>query len=389
MLPRLQEEIRLVKENLTPNQSIAYDSGRGRGYVSPTPGASPTPGTDSKENSAKTLGLESFSSKIMWQAMAEGKSLTVAYLIAEVLGGTVSVKKDFGFCTIAYSMACPLTISEVTPKHSPENVSARRAAKSPNSTPPAIPHKIQLSNNVADIVHQYPENLKIVMLVDDDKEARTLMTKLGCDPMGSQCLVVKPTNVDQCPDVAMGLVEVDQKDDSMSRRLTPLEARMADVVILNENLGQDTKGRRWLSTSMAIRLDHIGFKGVVIVRTDEVDTLRLKFLSTAQGVHGVITKRDPLERVKVNILFAFADPSQAAEVKQLKHSLKRNNSFQRDMGSGEERKDPILVAHRISERRRRKSSENVPSLAQGGSGKTPSPTVASMALTIGESNEAP
>ena len=199
---------------------------------------------------------------------------------------------------------------------------------------------------------------------------RSPRSRLQGDELGSQVLQIKPNNIDVFPEVAMGRVEVDLKDDTLSRRLTPLEARMADVVILAENLGQDTKGRRWLSTSMAIKLEQMGFKGIVIVRTDDVDKHRLKHLQTAHFVHAVITKKDSTDRVKVNIVFAFVDPGQAEEVRKIRGALKRNNSLQRDRTAEQQKNsDPVLVGHRISERRRRKSSESVPTMASDGKGK--------------------
>ena len=50
--------------------------------------------------------------------------------------------------------------------------------------------------------------------------------------------------------------------------------KSADVVILGELIGSDTKGRRWLSTSVAGALHNKGFKGTVIVWCDEKDSVR-------------------------------------------------------------------------------------------------------------------
>jgi hypothetical protein len=135
-------------------------------------------GENSRENSGK--GLESFGSKILWQSMAEGKTLIVAYLISEVLGGKIEVKQEFGFVTLTYSMSVPTMTSETTPKQSPEQAggSIRKARMSPNSTPPAIPRKFETkSNNVKDIVDQFPISMKICALGEDVEEMRGLCLK--------------------------------------------------------------------------------------------------------------------------------------------------------------------------------------------------------------------
>ncbi|GMH82742.1 hypothetical protein TrVE_jg11609 [Triparma verrucosa] len=316
----------------------------------------------------------SYNIKTNWNAMEEGKTLSVAYQVGTCMGGSLSVEKEFRFSTISFKYECAMIgAEELTPESDGEHKrSLRRGSggsgggnssrSSPAATPPSVgrPIDINNSNNIQDIVDQFPTNMKIVILTDDVEQAKTTLKGLGADQASSTVLKICPENVDIIMDVAMGSISVDKNDDRNVRRLKPLEVCMADVVIINESVGSDSKGKRWLATGLANALSAIGYKGVFCIQCNTYDKKKLKGLQGAPNVHAALTKQDPISRIKVNVVLAIATPSENDNVKRRISSFKRNLSFQRPKGDSDNIKNnPAYVAHRISERQRRKSSSAV------------------------------
>ena len=310
----------------------------------------------------------SFNSKAMWATMESGNSLAVAFQVGTLMGGSLAVEKEFRFSTISFRMETDIIgAGELTPESDGDAPRLFRKSlpktSSRSPTPSRVQRDIDLknSNNVSDIVKQFPEKLKIIVLSNDLTHSKKLLEDLDADTT-SIALINNPENVDIIMDVCMGLIEVDPVDDRNVRRLKPLEAKMADVVIMNENIGSDTSGKRWLVTSLATALDMKGFKGIFALQIDTYDKQKIKGLQAAPCVNTVITKDDETTRVKVSIVLAFANPKEEKLKKKLS-TLKRNNSYQRPKdptasGSGEKH-DADVVAHRLSERARRKSGSNI------------------------------
>ena len=343
----------------------------------------------------------------MWATMEEGKTLAVAYQVGTLMGGSLAVEKEFRFSTISFKVECDiLGVGELTPESDGEGRRHRLSLnkKSPRSqtgTPTRVERDIDLSasNNISDIVKQvrggseeiarctcrdlpqcttltmaqFPERMKIVVLSNDMEHSKDLLKNLGADPSTSIALMNNPENVDIITDVCMGLIKVDPEDDRNVRRLKPLEAKMADVVVVNENVGSDSTGKRWLVTSLATALEVKGFKGVFALQVDAYDKQKVKGLQGAPNVHAVNTKEDEIERIKVHIVLAFANPKEE-KMKRKLSSLKRNNSYQRPKNSGASaiQPDANVVAHRLSERTRRKSGSNIKVFGSGvGGSQTP------------------
>ncbi|GMH51289.1 hypothetical protein TL16_g00977 [Triparma laevis f. inornata] len=318
----------------------------------------------------------SYNIKTNWNAMEDGKTLSVAYQVGTCMGGTLSVEKEFRFSTISFKYDCAMIgAEELTPESDGENRRTLRrgssqrsqtsggnsSKNSPAATPPSVSRPIDInnSNNIQDIVDQFPNNMKIVILTDDVEQGKSTLNGLNADLTASTVLKICPENVDIIMDVAMGSISVDKNDDRNLRRLKPLEVCMADVVIINENVGSDSKGKRWLVTGLANALGAIGFKGVFCIQCNMYDKKKLKGLQGAPNVHAILTKQDQNDRIKVNIVLAIATPSENDIVKRRISSFKRNHSFQRPKGDSDNIKNPAYVAHRISERQRRKSSSAV------------------------------
>ncbi len=317
--------------------------------------------SETKSGMLKVSPTTSFNNKLVWQNMVEGKNLVVAYHIASMLGGKITVDREFSFSTISFvtEVHCMPNEEATTPDAEPK--SKRKARYSPHSTPPSIPREIKLSNNIDDIVNQLPKMLKIVTVSDDVSTGEDLIKNLKADPLSSTALKLDPQNVDILPDVCMGLVEVDKKDDRIVRRLTSLEAMQADIVVVCENLGQDSKGRRWLGTSMAIKLEQLAFKGTVCLWVEKYDKKRIKSLAAARFIHAVLCKGDDLKRMRAAIVFGMArDKTIDQKFSGSTGTFKRNNSFQRE--DKDKAKDPVVVAHRLSERKRRHSDEALPAM---------------------------
>lgn len=104
------------------------------------------------------------------------------------------------------------------------------------------------------------------------------------------------------------MVEVDPSDDSKFTRKKQIESKMADLVIMDSNLGSDTNGRRWLVSTMASTLLSKGFKGIIAVMLPENKKEAkqlLTSLSKFDEIHSLLTKHDSPEDLKVKIVLAL------------------------------------------------------------------------------------
>ena len=118
----------------------------------------------------------------------------------------------------------------------------------------------------ADLIKKFPpQSMKIVTISTKVSVCQRIVERLNGDAVSSSCIELTPQNLDIFCDAAIGLVEVDQKDNSIIKRMKPTTSKMADLIVMDNALGNASSGKRWLSSTMANHLLSKGFKGIIAV----------------------------------------------------------------------------------------------------------------------------
>jgi len=96
------------------------------------------------------------------------------------------------------------------------------------------------------IIEKFHQFMKIVTITKDVEATKKIVQRLMGDPTYSSCIKLNPENLDIFTDAALGNVEVDQADNNKITRRKGVDVKTADLVIIDNTLGSDTSGRRWL-----------------------------------------------------------------------------------------------------------------------------------------------
>ena len=209
--------------------------------------------------------------------------------------------------------------------------------------------------------------MKVIAITADVEAGQKLIQGLVGDPNSSCAINLNPENLDILVDSALGTVEVDKQDNRKITRLSQLEMKMADVVILDNTLGSDSTGRRWLVSTMVTTLLRRGFKGVISVLLDSESKQNKQIaqtLSSFEEIHCVLTKEDSPLELKTKIVVANEQTDLKGKINsagrkerdRVLKNFKRGNSYQ-DGGDRYDKPSTFRIEKRESERSRRNTGD--------------------------------
>ena len=170
------------------------------------------------------------------------------------------------FTSIVFEMRCkaisadaktpersPVASTHTTIAYSSEKTNSRKntpTGKGARVLPSEVSKvAIYNSNNIQELIAQFPPNLKMISLTEDPKDVLQLYSDLGVNLEASRALHISPENIDIFAEIATGTVEIDTNDHSRMRRLKTLEAKIADIIIIGDKVGGGAKDGRSEATT--------------------------------------------------------------------------------------------------------------------------------------------